>query len=543
MTTELIEITTASLPATSRMPRILTIAGSDSSGGAGIEADLKTFSAHGCYGLTCMSVLTAQNTEGVYDVHSVPEEFIAQALDANLDDIDIDVIKTGVLTVPAVYALKQALVKHNFRPKPLIIDPVMVSTSGYALSESECLKVCIDELFPLATIVTPNIEEAYKILTAFGEEPSEKTLTSFEELKAMALRIHQLTKCAVVLLKGGHSPWAHQQGSGSRYITDVLYESTTNQFTVYKSDYIETTNLHGTGCTLSSAISSQLAHGVETKEAIAAAIKYVHNAVLTADLTIGGGNGPLNHLFNVSTAGMAATAATLDTEAFTEGTVLSSLLTHPKVSLVWKEYINHDFVRQVASRTLPEASFVYFLRQDYVYLISYAQVHALAASLAPTMEIMLNETRTITNISVEMDRHTAKLTARGITDYKDIRAGPACTNYLNYFRNIARDGEWADIHLALAPCLFGYGYAGKWGMKLNKATDEADEYYQWLQDYVSPWFMEACAKGQQTIEECFARASPETIERYVGIFADVCQLEVDFWSEALAAATVQHDAE
>lgn len=262
-------------------PRVLSIAGSDSGGGAGIQADLKTFSALGCYGMTAITALTAQNTQGVRGIHGVPPEFLAAQLDAVLEDIGADAVKIGMLHAPEIVrVVAQAIRKYEL--KHVVLDPVMVATSGDRLIAEETVAVLVQELFPLATVITPNLDEAelllgHKIAGVAALEPAAREL--------LALGAQN------VLLKGGHL-----QGDE---VVDLLLQGDGqpgSEPVRLASPRIASKNVHGTGCTLSSAIAAQLALGHHLEDAVRLARAYILGAIAAgADVRTGHGHGPLNH--------------------------------------------------------------------------------------------------------------------------------------------------------------------------------------------------------------------------------------------------------
>ncbi|MCZ8253888.1 MAG: bifunctional hydroxymethylpyrimidine kinase/phosphomethylpyrimidine kinase [Hylemonella sp.] len=258
-------------------PRVLSIAGSDSGGGAGIQADLKTFSALGCYGMTAITALTAQNTQGVRGIHGVPPEFLAAQLDAVLEDIGADAVKIGMLHAPdIVRVVAQAIHKHKL--KHVVLDPVMVATSGDRLIAEETVSVLVKELFPLATVITPNLDEAELLLG--------HTIAGIPALEGAARELQALGAQGV-LLKGGHL-------KGDE-VVDLLLQGHRAPLRL-ASPRIASENVHGTGCTLSSAIAAQLALGHGLEDAVRLARAYILGAIAAgADVRTGRGHGPLNH--------------------------------------------------------------------------------------------------------------------------------------------------------------------------------------------------------------------------------------------------------
>lgn len=274
-------------------PVVLTIAGSDCSGGAGIQADLKTMSAFDVYGMSVITAVTAQNTCGVTGVQNVTGEMIRLQLEAVMSDIMPDAVKIVMLaTADAVEAVADILEKYHV--EHVILDPVMVSTSGRSLLEAEGKEQMLRRLFPLAELVTPNIPEAEEILKAVdGSVENKRTVSSVQitdqtMMEKAAQEIRQKYGCNV-LLKGGHMIQAAD---------DLLYQT---QAVWFPAQRIDCTNTHGTGCTLSSAIASALARGCSLKEAVGIAKVYVRSAMSTG-LDLGHGNGPLDHNRSISSA-------------------------------------------------------------------------------------------------------------------------------------------------------------------------------------------------------------------------------------------------
>lgn len=264
---------------TYRYPAALTIAGSDSGGGAGIQADIKTFSALGVYGASVITSVTAQNTLGVRGIQAISPEILKGQLDAVFEDIRIDSVKIGMVhNKTAAGIIVDALDKYV--PTYIILDPVMISTSGNKLLHDDVIEVIVRELFPRATLVTPNIDEA--------EYLSGITICSEKEMEQAA---HKLlaSGCHAVLMKGGHLK--------GEEMTDILYMKGKAPLRL-SAKTIMTANGHGTGCTLSSAIAAHLALGNDLPEAVRLAKEYITNAIWAGrDVKTGHGHGPLNHFF------------------------------------------------------------------------------------------------------------------------------------------------------------------------------------------------------------------------------------------------------
>jgi hydroxymethylpyrimidine/phosphomethylpyrimidine kinase len=259
--------------------RILSVAGSDSGGGAGIQADIKTISACGCYAETAVTAVTVQNTLGVSAIHPLPPDIVSAQILAVYEDIGADAVKTGMFySAETVAGAADAL--RRCGAGKLVVDPVMVSTSGSVLLEKDALESLIKNLFPLAVLITPNITEASAIL---GREIKRQ-----DELDDAAREISAMSGSAV-LVKAGHID--------SSEITDVMYDPSSG-FSYFKSARVDTQNTHGTGCVLSSAIASYLGKGKSLGESVALAKKYIDGALRAGSAyKLGQGHGPLHHFY------------------------------------------------------------------------------------------------------------------------------------------------------------------------------------------------------------------------------------------------------
>ena len=258
-----------------QMKNALTIAGSDSSGGAGIQADLKTFSAHGVFGLSVITAVTAQNTRGVFGIADIPPEIIKKQLAAVFEDILVAAVKIGMLSQSETIKIVAAGLRE-YRAANIVLDPVMVSKSGCHLLAPQAVEALIKELLPLADIVTPNIPEA-EVMTGLS-------ITTLYEMEKAARAIFQMG-AKNVLLKGGHL---------ANEATDLLFDGQSVQ--LFPAVRIATKNTHGTGCTLSSAIAANLAKGFAVAECVARAKEYITTAI-EHSLELGGGAGPVHHFY------------------------------------------------------------------------------------------------------------------------------------------------------------------------------------------------------------------------------------------------------
>lgn len=263
-------------------PTVLSIAGSDSGGGAGIQADLKTFSSLGVYGATAITAITAQNTQGVHSQFALPPQMVYDQIIAVMEDIHPSVIKIGMLSnLQVATVVADALERYSI---PIILDPVMVSSSGHRLLSAEAQEVLKERLLPMAQLITPNIPE----MEALSDMPLLTISDKYNAAKhLLSLGVQS------VLLKGGH-----EEGDTK---VDILYQKSPQGIVAcsFSSDTLNTRNIHGTGCTLSSAIAAYMARGLDLKDAVSSAKIYITEAIKAgADISVGKGYGPVNHLFN-----------------------------------------------------------------------------------------------------------------------------------------------------------------------------------------------------------------------------------------------------
>ncbi|MGQ0809973.1 MAG: bifunctional hydroxymethylpyrimidine kinase/phosphomethylpyrimidine kinase [Nitrospiraceae bacterium] len=258
------------------MKQVLTIAGSDSGGGAGIQADIKAMSANGVFAMSVITAITAQNTEEVSEVLVLPTSIIAAQIDAVFDDFDVSAVKTGMLSSADIISIvAKMLAPQNVAN--LVVDPVMISKSGFPLLQPAAIETLKKELIPMALIVTPNVHEAQQL--------SGISITSLADARRAAKVIHQFG-CRHVLIKGGHLL--------TERATDLLYDG--RFFNIFKGEFIDTPHTHGTGCTFASAIAAQLARGKSVSDAVQTAKTYLTETIRHG-LAIGHGKGPTNHFY------------------------------------------------------------------------------------------------------------------------------------------------------------------------------------------------------------------------------------------------------
>ncbi|MGI6450565.1 MAG: bifunctional hydroxymethylpyrimidine kinase/phosphomethylpyrimidine kinase [Desulfitobacteriia bacterium] len=259
------------------MKNVLTIAGSDSCGGAGIQADLKTFAAHAVYGMSAITAVTAQNTQGVVAIQDISPEIIAKQIEAIFEDIRVDALKIGMVSVIDTIRTIADRLKY-YQAQNIVLDPVMISKSGFALLQPEAQEALQEYLLPLATIVTPNLPEA--------EALTGRTISNLKEMREAAARIAALGP-SYVLVKGGHL---------ESQAVDILFDG--NSYYEFEAPRCKTKNTHGTGCTLSASLAANLAKGMEVVKAVEASKKYITTAI-EHSLALGKGVGPTHHFYEL----------------------------------------------------------------------------------------------------------------------------------------------------------------------------------------------------------------------------------------------------
>ncbi|KAI2626484.1 Phosphomethylpyrimidine kinase-domain-containing protein [Hypoxylon sp. NC1633] len=506
--------------------RILVIAGSDSSGGAGLEADQKVIAAHGCYAMTATTALTAQNTTGVHDIHHVPPEFVRKQIDAIFEDIPPGVVKTGMLaSARTIEMVAQALKDHKV--DTLVLDPVMVATTGAQLLPSNAVNELRTLLLPQTFILTPNIPEAKLLLShVSGETPD---IQHVGDLEVIARKVLQLGP-KWVLIKGGHVPFKKDGSVATTHeerelVVDLLLGE--GQATRVESPYIDSKNTHGTGCSLASAIASNLSRGLNPVEAVRAACRYVEAGIRYAP-GYGKGNGPLNHFHSISTL------------PFTPDHFIDYLLERPDVSPVWQRFINHPFVLGLGNGELPLESFKGYLIQDYLYLVHFARANALASYKAKSMEDIAAGAKIVSHIHTEMKLHIDYCEEFGISK-EEIQATeehqgmiypiglPPCTAYTRYVLDIGQSEDWLGLQVALAPCLLGYGAIAKQLHGDPRTKTEGNTYWRWVLNYVAEDYVQAVQTGSALMEKNAVLQSPTRLEELVKIFIHATKMEIGFW--------------
>ncbi|PUU77833.1 Phosphomethylpyrimidine kinase-domain-containing protein [Tuber borchii] len=499
------------------IPRVLTIAGSDSSGGAGIEADLKVITANGCYGMTAITALTAQNTLGVDSIHHIPGHFLRSCLEAVLSDVGTDVVKTGMLgSEENVLVVAEILQKYGITKT--VIDPVIISTTGSKLLPECAANAIREKLFPLALILTPNIPEAIQFL------PGHQSLNSLDELMSAAKVLGGMGP-KNILLKGGHLPFRRTEGGyvpagkgGKEIVIDVFWDG--NDFALIESPYVNTKNTHGTGCSLASAIASNLARGMEVLEAVRAGCSYV-SAGISSAFILGKGHGPINHLHSNYIM------------PFAPGRFVDYLLSHPSVKPIWYEYTHHQFTTQLGAGTLGKKSFQHYLIQDYLFLIQFARANSLAGYKSMSIPTISKTASIVQYVVAETSLHLDYCSRFGLTQpqVEETEESLACTAYTRFVLDIGMSQDFFALQVAMAPCLLGYQEVALRLAKEGKKDDNI--YWEWVESYSGKSYGEAVIRGRELLEDLSQDVGVKRISELVAIFAKATRMERNFWQMGL----------
>ncbi|MGO4489473.1 bifunctional hydroxymethylpyrimidine kinase/phosphomethylpyrimidine kinase [Microbacterium sp. 2RAF4] len=497
------------------VPRVLSIAGSDPSGGAGIQADLKSIAANGGYGMAVLTALTAQNTQGVRAVHVPPVDFLRAQLDAVSDDIVIDAVKIGMLADAAVIHTVGAWL-DRVRPPIVVLDPVMVATSGDRLLDGEVERELLG-LLARATLVTPNLAE---LAVLAGREIAdwEEAISAAHELSA---RID-----AAVLVKGGHLVGDEAP--------DALVDAACGLRRDFPGPRITTGNTHGTGCSLSSALATLLARGHDAEAAVGAARVWLREALRAGDaLRVGRGHGPIDHFAGLrERAGAEARPAADDIAADWWHGIMGIRAGIDEL----------PFIRALADGTLERGPFLSYLAQDALYLRDYARVLAEASRLAPTSDEQAFWAESARGSIVgELELHASWLTpAQGVSaDTFSAEPGPATTAYLDHLRSVAFGGDYAEILAAVLPCFWLYTDLGRRlqaGAFGQYARDPQHPYASWLATYADPAFEEATETAIAYASGAAARADAATRAKMRHVFEVSSAHELAFFSAPLESS-------
>ena len=464
---------------------ILSIAGSDPSGGAGIQADLKAIAANGGYGMAVITALTAQNTRGVSGVQAISGDFVTAQLEAISADVRVDAVKIGMLAnqeiINAVAAWLDAV------DAPVVLDPVMVATSGDALLEDAA---ALHPLLDRAAVITPNTAELGALL---GEAAAQDWDLVLDQARRLAAA-HDV----LVLAKGGHL--------AGEDCPDALV-SASEVLAEFSAPRVATKNTHGTGCTLSSAIATRFAATGDWAQALEEAKGYLLRAIGAADeLQVGGGHGPVNHFVDFFGAGDPLDAWWEDIAGLRAG--IDDL----------------EFIVQLADGSLEREKFNYYLAQDALYLQHYAQVLAQASMLAPDLDSQRFWVKGAGEIlEGELQLHRSHLV--------EGQANPSATtlNYVNHLSSC--NTSYPELIAAILPCYWLYQDIGK---RLAAANYAGHPYGDWLQTYASEEFDESTAQAIGMVRAAWKLADPAQRERMRQAFLRSSEHELAFFAQAHA---------
>ncbi|MWB98552.1 bifunctional hydroxymethylpyrimidine kinase/phosphomethylpyrimidine kinase [Agromyces seonyuensis] len=505
-----------------RIPNILSIAGSDPSGGAGIQADLKSIAANGGYGMAAITALTAQNTRGVRAVHVPPVAFLTEQLDAIADDARVDAVKLGMLgSAEVVAAVGDWLV--GTRPAVVVLDPVMIATSGDRLLDADAERALRD-LLPLADLVTPNLAE---LAVLVGEPVADDWAAALAQGRALAAATG-----VRVLVKGGHLAGPETP--------DALVEA--DDTTVgFDGARIATTNTHGTGCSLSSAIATRRAVTGDWSVAVGEARAWLRESIAAgSELEVGGGNGPIHHFAGVWARGGTTTPPTpadLAAEWWEETAGIRSAID------------DLPFVRRLADGSLPRDAFLDYLGQDAVYLRDYARVLAAASRLAPDADAQRFWAGSAAGaLAEELASHERLLAGAAATAHPEPDA--TTTAYLDHLLAAVARGEYGVVVAALLPCFQLYVdlgmrlAAGGFGAAARRPEHP---YAPWLASYADPGFAESTRIATGILATTAAAATPALRERMRRAYRVSAEHELAFFGAprggSAAEAAAPHDAD
>lgn len=488
------------------VPRVLSIAGTDPTGGAGIQADLKSIAANGGYGMAVVTALVAQNTHGVRSVHVPPASFLAEQLDAVSDDVAIDAVKIGMLgTREVIDAVRDWLDRTD--PPVVVLDPVMVATSGDRLLDASA-EEALRALLSSADVVTPNIPE----LAILAEEGVAE---DWPAVLAQAARVSE-RHGVVVLAKGGHL--------AGDDVPDALVDATRGEVSVseFPGARIHATNTHGTGCSLSSALATRYARWKDWGSAVAESKRWLAESIRDgADLGVGSGRGPVSHF-----AGLWA-----------RGGFETRPLPH-EIEADWWEGIRAiregidelPFVRGLGDGTLGRAAFAWYLAQDALYLRDYSRVLATASRLAPTTAEQAFWAQAAHGaIAAELQLHESWISE---DDLRRTRPSETTTAYLDHLLAAGTRGDYAVLIAALLPCFWLYHDVGT---RLHPLSHEAHPYRSWLDTYADDAFEASTRRAVELVVAAGADADPVRREAMREAFRRSAEFEHAFFAAPLRA--------
>lgn len=512
---------------TTQQPRVLSIAGTDPTGGAGIHADLKSIAAAGGYGMAVVTSLVAQNTQGVREIHTPPQEFLTAQLNAVFDDVEVDAVKVGMLGSAATTAtVSSFLADHPVLV--VVIDPVMVATSGDRLLDEDAEEALREFVRDHATVVTPNIPEL-AVLT--GNEPA----TDFDTALSQATSYAADTGVSV-LVKGGHLSGPDASNalvlpSGEVHRTDI--------------PRVDTPNTHGTGCSLSSALATRLRIDASPNAAAEWSSRWLYEAITAADdLNVGGGHGPVDHFHALRRlAGAASSRPWADADPWHE---TASLTPGPDPRIApagphtrrlwdmaarqaWPQILDLSFVRALRDGTLPLEEFDFYLAQDARYLNDYSRALASLSVKAPTTEEQIwwaGAARSA--LAAEQELHRTWFRDRGV-DANATAVSPVTLGYVDFLTSRTALEDYPVGTAAVLPCFWLYGEVG---LHLADNNSPGHPYAGWLDTYGGEEFVDEARAAIDATERALENATDTQRHAAADAFMYACYYERDFFAQA-----------
>lgn len=497
------------------IPRVLSIAGTDPTGGAGLHADLKAIAAAGGYGMGVVSSLVVQNTQGVQQVHTPEPEFLRAQLKAVSDDVVIDAVKIGMLadetsTQVVVEWLDEVLFSTQESEVPIIVDPVMVASSGDALADSVS-----HELLHRASIITPNLDELALLL----HQPPAKNP---DDMVKQAQELAQSTG-SLVLAKGGHLP-GKDKGNFLVGTSSVIAHA--------KSPQITTTASHGTGCSLSSALACRIANGDSLPDAVQWSTAWVREALeFGEDLQVGHGNGPLDHFHRLRRQAQFSLQIPHSTNSSPSRRQAVVPAAGPFTQQLWElagealeRFSQESIVPALMQGTLSAEQFHFYVEQDDYYLQVYSSVLARLSSLAPHEEERKMWAKAVTQtITVEQEMH------REFPLPKIVEPSPLTLAYTDFLRAEVASDYVVGV-AAILPCFWLYAQLSEY---LPEEIKDDHPYKLWIETYRDEEFLRATAQALEVMEHQLTHASNAQREQARNAFVRACSLEADFFTQAL----------
>lgn len=508
------------------IPNVLSIAGTDPTGGAGIQADLKSISAAGGFGMCVVTALVAQNTQGVRSIHVPPQDFLKEQLDAVFDDVHVDAVKIGMLgDVDTTNTVSEYLAAH---PVPLVVvDPVMVATSGDRLLTEDAEEAMRQFVKDHASVVTPNIPE---LAVLAGTTPAETFDEAVEQGRAYA----QAADVNVVV-KGGHL----KEGYASNALVTPQ-----GDVEVAHVPRVDTKNTHGTGCSLSSALAARLA--IDPDGALAWTSSWLHEAIAHADeLNVGSGHGPVDHFHRsrrLAEAGSTQPWKRSD-DWDADPAELSSPVLEPKIPAagpytrelwdraaqkVWPETLDLPFIRALRDGTLPEEQFSFYQVQDAYYLREYSRALATVSAKAPDAEdqVWWSQSATVA-IQAESELHRNWIAQHRVE--ADTPPSPVTLGYVNMLTSSAAFSDYIVGAAAVLPCFWLYAEVG---LHLAENNNPDHPYNAWLSMYGGDDFTDAVRMALQSVEKALSGASEKQRAAATEAFMYACYYEREFFDQA-----------